>query len=217
MFDSSPACRNCTAVREECVGLRHGCGTVAGWRSLKPAIRGLLVVMAGVALIKFEGTPLTPASPLPREPAPPKSKIGEFQTNEGFLPCKTPPQDCRTWTGSPRPHWGIDVGTPFGSSLFVVAGSPSSKIRVTCGQDPGGYGKFAKIQPLGEEESSTDSFLAAHLSRCVAGIYEAGAEFGKSGNSGFSTGPHLHFEHHRDEKPIPPERWATEAILGVSP
>ena len=52
--------------------------------------------------------------------------------------------------------------------------------------------------------------LYAHLSSASVAdgaLVPAGAEVGRVGSSGFSTGPHLHFEVRRDGRPVDPRIW----------
>lgn len=98
-----------------------------------------------------------------------------------------------------RPHFGIDlrakIGTPVksaGSGKVVSAGSK------------GGYGKAIEIAHEGGLRT-----LYAHLSsidkRIKAGSYvKQGQVIGKSGNTGISSGPHLHFGLYKNNRPINP-------------
>jgi hypothetical protein len=98
------------------------------------------------------------------------------------------------WYPTTRGHPGIDFGCPIGTQvLSVFAGTV-----VFAGLDPEtvvnsktGYGLHVRIQG--------PSFLAiyGHFSNLMikqgCQIVE-GQQIGLSGNTGFSTGPHLHFE-----------------------
>lgn len=83
-------------------------------------------------------------------------------------------------------HNGVDFGTPLNTPIVAVDAG-----RIVESQDDrDGWGEYVKIvHPWGES-------LYAHLSRR---IYEAGETvmkgqpIGLSGNTGISTGPHLHF------------------------
>jgi hypothetical protein len=83
-------------------------------------------------------------------------------------------------------HNGIDYGTPIGSVIVAV---DDGKV-VENAFDPFGYGYYVKlVHPWGES-------LYAHLSSAnvdVGEIVLKGTPLGYSGNSGNSTGPHLHF------------------------
>ncbi|MEK7593142.1 MAG: peptidoglycan DD-metalloendopeptidase family protein [Patescibacteria group bacterium] len=99
----------------------------------------------------------------------------------------------RTW------HNGVDFGAPIGTPVLaaesgtVIAFGDQDNYRVN-GKRPcykAAYGKFAMVK---HENNLTT--LYAHLSRWIVNIndkVEKGQVIGYSGNTGRSTGPHLHF------------------------
>lgn len=85
-----------------------------------------------------------------------------------------------------RGHNGLDFGTPVGSIVDAV----DDGTVVENANDPGGYGNYIKLR------HSWGESLYAHLSQTLVSVGEAvkkGENIGLSGNSGNSTGPHLHF------------------------
>ena len=96
-----------------------------------------------------------------------------------------------------RPHHGTDFGARKGTPLLAVnAGKVSFAGRMN------GYGKVVKIKHAGGYES-----LYAHQSRIHVkrGQYvKKGQIIGYSGNTGRSTGPHLHFGMTKNGKWIDP-------------
>lgn len=92
-----------------------------------------------------------------------------------------------------RNHNGVDIAIPEGTSLYAAA--DGTVISVT--ESDTGYG-ICIIIDHGEFKEGTYSTLYAHLSdKCntkVGDYVKAGDFIGKSGNTGNSTGPHLHFE-----------------------
>lgn len=84
-------------------------------------------------------------------------------------------------------HNGLDLGTPEGTPIFAIGVG-----RVAQSRFDSGYGHYVRIDHAGGAIS-----LYAHLSSCVVregeSVYEGGL-IGISGNTGFSSGPHLHFE-----------------------
>jgi len=85
-------------------------------------------------------------------------------------------------------HPGVDFPAPAGAPVRAAG-----RGRVTfAGWDPGGYGNLVVIEhPLGVRS------MYGHLSRIDAGRGQwvvAGSPVGAVGSTGFSTGPHLHFE-----------------------
>ncbi len=87
-----------------------------------------------------------------------------------------------------RYHYGIDIALPSGNK---VVSSFKGKVRII-GNEPGGYGKYVVVRHDNGLET-----VYAHLSAITCklnDIVDAGQQLGLSGNTGRSTGPHLHFE-----------------------
>ena len=86
-------------------------------------------------------------------------------------------------------HTGIDYGCPIGTPILA---SSDGVIRFT-GYDKTGYGYCVII-----EHDSTHSTLYAHMNSLYYSSpgrnVKQGEIIGYSGNTGNSTGPHLHFE-----------------------
>lgn len=93
---------------------------------------------------------------------------------------------------------GIDIGIPSGSTLYAAANG--TVILAKAGGWNGGYGSYIIIQhPNGTQT------LYAHLSRVNVSRGDKvtrGEVIGATGNSGRSTGPHLHFEIHGATNPF---------------
>lgn len=86
-----------------------------------------------------------------------------------------------------RPHGGVDFALKIGEPIYAVF---DGVVRVA--QINGGYGKMILIRHYNNLET-----LYAHLDKInvkVGQEVKAGDIIGMSGNTGFSTGPHLHFE-----------------------
>lgn len=85
-----------------------------------------------------------------------------------------------------RGHNGVDFGTPVGTVIVAVDGGRVVEVA----NDPTGYGLYVKISHVWGET------LYAHLQGANVIVNERvtkGEQIGASGNSGNSTGPHLHF------------------------
>lgn len=83
-------------------------------------------------------------------------------------------------------HNGIDYGTPTGTPILAVAAG----VVLEVWEDAAGYGRYVK---LGHDWGES---LYAHLEQqaiAVGTTVAAGQPIGISGNTGNSTGPHLHF------------------------
>ena len=89
-----------------------------------------------------------------------------------------------------RLHAGLDFGVPVGTPVRAVADG----VVARCSYDPGGYGHYVKVRHADGTLS-----LYGHLSRVLVdgGRVRAGDVIARSGNTGHSTGPHLHFEMRR--------------------
>jgi Peptidase family M23 len=86
-------------------------------------------------------------------------------------------------------HNGLDFGVPMGTAVQAAADGVVSRIEV---EEAGGYGRHVRLTHEGGAMT-----IYAHLDcpTVKAGqTVQRGEVIGLSGNSGFSTGPHLHFE-----------------------
>ncbi|MEO1701905.1 MAG: peptidoglycan DD-metalloendopeptidase family protein [Pseudomonadota bacterium] len=94
-------------------------------------------------------------------------------------------------------HAGIDFRTPTGTPIYATAAG-----TVTQAGRHGGYGKLVEIQ---HANGLTTRY--AHLSRIRVKKGQkvaAGTHIGAAGSTGRSTGPHLHYEVRRNDKPTNP-------------
>jgi murein DD-endopeptidase MepM/ murein hydrolase activator NlpD len=86
---------------------------------------------------------------------------------------------------------GIDIGAPAGTPIYASAGG-TVVVAIANGGYNGGYGNYVVVQhPNGTQT------LYAHMSRVSVGSgtsVEKGTQIGTVGNTGKSTGNHLHFE-----------------------
>jgi murein DD-endopeptidase MepM/ murein hydrolase activator NlpD len=86
-----------------------------------------------------------------------------------------------------RMHQGIDIAVGEGTPIRAAAGGVAY-----LGEDPGGYGHYSII-----DHGNGVVTVYAHQSSQAVGDGQrvtAGSVIGYSGNTGRSTGPHLHFE-----------------------
>ena len=95
-----------------------------------------------------------------------------------------------------RLHAGIDFGAPIGSQVRSVADG-----KVEIAGPVSGFGNHVRVQHKGFETSYS------HLSEImvtVGATVTQGQVVGLSGNTGLSTGPHLHFEYYLDRVAVDP-------------
>ena len=128
-------------------------------------------------------TPVPPAAPPP--PAYVRPDVGPLTS--GFK-----------WRWG-RMHSGIDLAGPWGSPVRAVAAG-----TVIEADAESGYGNMVKVQ----HDDGTVTYYA-HLSSFVvtSGRVTAGEIIAREGDTGHSTGPHLHFEVRIDGTPINPIPW----------
>jgi murein DD-endopeptidase MepM/ murein hydrolase activator NlpD len=99
-----------------------------------------------------------------------------------------------------RLHAGVDIGVPIGTDVHAADSG-----RVAISGPTGGYGNYICIQ-----HTRSLSTCYGHNSRLGVRKGESvrkGSLIAKSGNTGNSTGPHLHFETRVGGKPMNPMRY----------
>lgn len=95
-------------------------------------------------------------------------------------------------------HKGLDIAVPFGSDVIATAAG-----KVIFSGQKGGYGNCVIVS-----HGNGLATLYGHLSQLVAKTNDkvkVGQIIAKSGNSGRSTGPHLHYEVHKNNTPVNPK------------
>ncbi len=100
-----------------------------------------------------------------------------------------------------RPHHGLDYVAPIGTPIASIGAG-----KVTYRGWKGGYGNLVEIRHANNFRSRY-----GHLSRFAKNLYvgkrvKSGELIGYLGSTGLSTGPHLHFELHKNGVPINPLR-----------
>ncbi|MBW4692230.1 MAG: trypsin-like peptidase domain-containing protein [Lyngbya sp. HA4199-MV5] len=131
-------------------------------------------------------------------------KIGSYAVTSGFGLRSSP-----GGIGSTN-HQGADVALPVGTAIKMPM---SGTVECHSESEGNAAGTYAVIKPSGQ----LYSFLAAHLSQCDPGSHKTGSVFALSGNTGNSTGPHLHWGQKVGGKYIPPQRGYLEmAVVGAT-
>lgn len=97
-----------------------------------------------------------------------------------------------------RPHLGIDLAGPKKTPIYSSHGG----VVIYTGRDFRGFGKMILI-----ETGSGWATLYAHLDEILVSEGQRvrlGESIGLMGNTGRSTGPHLHFEIRKNKSPVDP-------------
>ncbi|TFF18666.1 M23 family metallopeptidase [Jiella endophytica] len=103
--------------------------------------------------------------------------------------------------GYVRPHWGVDWAAPRGTPILAAGDGVVTKAGWSSG-----YGRETAIRHANGYET-----VYAHQSGIAKGIkpgarVRQGQVIGYVGSTGLSTGNHLHFEVHVNDKPVDPMR-----------
>ncbi len=107
----------------------------------------------------------------------------------GKLTSKFGPRPNPFKKGEIKQHNGVDIGVPVGTKVYAVT---AGKV-VFSGEDLPDHGGGILV----DIKSGNRYARYGHLSRTLVSVgerVEAGDLIGISGNTGMSTGPHLHFE-----------------------
>jgi peptidoglycan hydrolase-like protein with peptidoglycan-binding domain len=110
-----------------------------------------------------------------------------------------------------RRHQGLDFPVPFGTRV----GAAGRGTTIFAGYNSGGYGNLVVIQ---HRLGFTTWY--AHLSTITSWVGEqvtGGTRIGYVGSTGYSTGPHLHFEVRRYDTPIDPVPLLLSAVAARAP
>ncbi|HBY82166.1 peptidoglycan DD-metalloendopeptidase family protein [Staphylococcus sp.] len=117
-----------------------------------------------------------------------------------YSPNGPPPGYAFSW-----PHPGIDLPYIYEKIQSTLSGKAYNK------EMPGGFGHYVVVK------SGTLEAFYGHLIKRYKKNGESvkpGDVLGVSGNSGASTGPHLHYEMHKNGKPINPVTWLKKNMGG---
>jgi murein DD-endopeptidase MepM/ murein hydrolase activator NlpD len=139
------------------------------------------------------------ASPGPSAPAPAPSKAGLIRPAQGPL---TSPFGMRydPVMKTTQLHAGQDIGASMGSPIW--AAKAGTVVLVESEASSGGYGNYTCIAHGGGFDTcyAHQSEVRVHVGQEVA----QGQVIGLVGSTGFSTGPHLHFEVRINGTPVDP-------------
>ncbi len=112
------------------------------------------------------------------------------------------------FTGSYQPHNGIDIAAPRGTAVCATAEG-----IVTSTSYQAGLGNLIIID---HGNGYTTSY--GHLSKIMVACghkVARGEVIGQVGSTGYSTGPHLHYEVHQNNRPLDPANFIVKSILSL--
>jgi len=92
-----------------------------------------------------------------------------------------------------KPHNGLDIGAPIGTLVYAAE---DGIVEAVDNNDKNYYRKYQYGKYVLIKHNNNMATLYAHLSKQVVGagdVVKRGDLIGYSGNTGYSTGPHLHF------------------------
>lgn len=101
-------------------------------------------------------------------------------------------------TGAIRPHKGVDFALPRGTPIIAPADGSVEKVAY----QRGGAGHYIVLRH-GREYQTIYMHLSKSLVKPGQSI-KRGQRIALSGNTGISTGPHLHYEFHINGRPVNP-------------
>lgn len=137
---------------------------------------------------------LPEALPAPSHPTGPARSGEGWHLTSGFGE-RTDPID-----GSRRAHHGLDLGARAGTPIKAAAEG-----RVVFAGERGGYGNLVILEHA--DGLRTRYAHCRQIDVQVGQEVAAGTVIAEVGNTGRSTGPHLHFEVREDEVAVDPTDW----------
>lgn len=123
-----------------------------------------------------------------------------------FGPREAPCSGCSTF------HKGIDMNPGVNTPIQAIA---NGVVVEASAVDNGGLGVYAVIEHIIDGEVITSVYAHMREETLLLAVGEqvaVGQQVGNVGNTGQSTGPHLHFEIHEDGAPVDPFVWLTERV-----
>lgn len=187
-------------------------GAIVALEGFGPVLDGRWLVSKGSRSLFSRQATVTLTKPRPELPEPEESSggtgggssssSGGSATFSGTFAWPTTSRAVTSGFGmrNGRMHEGIDIGVPIGTAVRAAG---AGKVEFAGVQS--GYGNTVIVRHNG-----TFRTLYAHLNafECKVGdTVKAGETIAKSGNTGRSTGPHLHFEIQRNGAAVDPRTY----------
>jgi murein DD-endopeptidase MepM/ murein hydrolase activator NlpD len=115
-------------------------------------------------------------------------------------------------SGCSTSHKGLDMTPGVGSPISVIADG----VVLETDESDSGFGVYAKVEHLidGRKYVSLYAHMQFGSLQVIPGqVVRVGDQIGAVGNTGQSTGPHLHLEIWRDgTTPVDPYAWLTDQV-----
>lgn len=161
----------------------------------KSLIEGMNEPTEGLGLIQ-----LTHSNPIPSIFPVKSDSIAQFKVTSGFGMRAHPV------TKEMKHHFGIDIAAVLGTPVIATADGIVIKVDF----QPNGYGHYVLLQH-GEEYMTR----YAQMNNCLVKVGDRvsqGDLVGQVGSSGMSTDPHLHYEIHKNGKPVDPAGYIKDFV-----
>lgn len=193
-------------------GLVVACLILSGWLIFKPS--SLPDATRSTVFENSQSSSKPPPTKLERA-AKLDDRIGKFSVSSGFGWRIHPIYKTRIF------HDGVDTPIPYGFTL-LMPGTKGTSGSIKCWggeglNSPSGGGGYVATITSNDPRYKNMKLLAMHLkpSSCLAGNHAAGEKIGEGGNSGASTGPHLHLAQKVNGKTVSPSLTPIKEVLGI--
>jgi murein DD-endopeptidase MepM/ murein hydrolase activator NlpD len=158
----------------------------------------------------LEAAPSLRGAAVPAHRAAPRGVRASAALAAGFVwPARGAVTSVFGWRQS-RPHQGIDIAAAYGAPIYAAGAG-----RVVYAGWYGGYGRTVIL-----EHGGGLTTLYGHAARLLVRSGQAvaaGEEIARVGSSGWSNGPHLHFEVHLDGRAVDPLAHRLGSSASVAP
>lgn len=162
--------------------------------------------------------PITAASPKPAStptptPKPTSTPLQQRATGKFIKPVNGPITSPFGWRihpihGTRKHHNGVDFGAEKGSPIRAADSGRITEVVSTCQEGDqecgGGFGNYIVIDHGNGFETLYAHLLTNSATVRVGAWVEQGQVIGRVGSTGWSTGPHLHFELYQNRKRVDP-------------
>ena len=189
------------------------------------SILGLLMVVAGALFIGYRlgseprqvaqsDTPLTSAGGVPPPISLPDPTSPSNTQNEFLWPVQNTGKitSCfgkRTIFGAFSNHKGLDIGVDIGTPVIASRTGLVEEFQVSTAFL--GYGTYVILRHS-DGMKSLYGHLSPDLNLTIGQQIQQGQPFALSGNTGYSTGPHLHFEVIADDTKLDPAQFLSSRL-----